>query len=215
MSHWGRLLYKFSYWLMGTPKLHTPHSNMSLPCGCLPGQLKARMVSGSQIASEHMQKSADYAGLEEPHTGAFIILGKANAVRGINRRITRKKMLQYQTGCLELSSLKMGKMKTVMKKTCMKCHIITIINLRITGVSEGQEREKCAESLFRDLMIENFQNSGEVWISKFMKFIGSPHISTPSASPRYNKALKLKTGTSLVVQQLRCHSQCRGPGFDS
>ena len=38
MSHRNRLLYRFSSWLMGTAKLHTPHSNMSLPCDCLPEQ---------------------------------------------------------------------------------------------------------------------------------------------------------------------------------
>ena len=123
-----------------------------------------------QIARERMPKvnqiMQDWKNL---HTGAFIILGKANAVESINRRITQKKML-CSTRQIAWNYLvwKWGKWKQWVKKTCVKCHIITkIINLRITGVSEGQEREKCAESPLRDLMIENSQNSGrglDIWI---------------------------------------------------
>lgn len=47
-----------------------------------------------QVASEHMPKvnqiMQDWKNL---HTGAFIILGKTNAVESINRRITQKKIL--------------------------------------------------------------------------------------------------------------------------
>lgn len=58
MSHWNRLLYQFSSWLMGTAKLHTPHSNMSLPCDCLPEQPWSQecKCESLQIASEHMAK---------------------------------------------------------------------------------------------------------------------------------------------------------------
>lgn len=44
---------------------------------------------------------------------------------------------------------------------------------------EGEEGEKWAENLFRDIINENFTNNGERFdYPKFRKFIGSPEIST-------------------------------------
>ena len=142
------------------------------------------------------------------HTGAFIILGKTNAVQSINRQITQKKILcsTRQIAWNYLSEWKQRKWKQWVKKTCVKCRLITKINLCIIGVSEGQEREKCAETFFRDIMIENFQNSGrslDIWIHEVYRL--PSYINSKCLSKiHYNKALKLKPGTSLVVQQLGC-----------
>ena len=159
------------------------------------------------------RKSTRLCRIGRAYTRAFIILGKTNTVESINRRITQKKIL-CSTRLIAWNSLiwKQGKWKRV-KKTCVKCHIfIKIINLRITGVPEEQEREKCAGTFFRDIMIENFQNWGrglDIWIHEFY---GLPPDINPKCLSKihYNKALKLKTGTSLVIQQLRCRSPNAG-----
>lgn len=49
----------------------------------------------------------------------------------------------------------------------------TKINLRIIAVLEGEQREKEAKSLFKQIMADNFLNLEEIWTSKFMKLIGS------------------------------------------
>lgn len=59
MSHWGHLPCQSPSWPMATSELHTPHPNVSLPCGCLPVHIpegKNGMCESLQMASEHMQK---------------------------------------------------------------------------------------------------------------------------------------------------------------
>lgn len=47
-----------------------------------------------------------------------------------------------------------------MKNVCELQDTSKSNNLWITGVPEGEEREKGAESLFKDIMAENFPNLG-------------------------------------------------------
>ena len=49
--------------------------------------------------------------------------------------------------------------------------IIKSINLRIIEDSEGEEREKKAESLFKEIMAGKFPKLGENLICKFLKVI--------------------------------------------
>ena len=59
MSHWGHLPCQSPSWPMATSELHTPHPNMSLPCGYLSvhnPEGKNGMCESLQMASEHMQK---------------------------------------------------------------------------------------------------------------------------------------------------------------
>ena len=45
-------------------------------------------------------------------------------------------------------------------------------------VTEGEEREKEAESLFKEIMAENFEIWGEICSPKFMKLTGPQTNST-------------------------------------
>ena len=51
-------------------------------------------------------------------------------------------------------------------------------NLCIIGVPEGKESDKGAESLFKEIMAENFPDLGRNWTSKFLKFLGPQSDST-------------------------------------
>ena len=48
----------------------------------------------------------------------------------------------------------------------------------ILGVSETEEKEKGAESLFQEMMTDNSSIWGKIWKSKFRKFISFPKDST-------------------------------------
>lgn len=61
------------------------------------------------------------------------------------------------------------------KRKVKKAYVIydTRINLWIIGVLEGEQREKEANSLFKQIRADNFLNLEEIWMSNFMKHIGS------------------------------------------
>ena len=77
-------------------------------------------------------------------------------------------------------------------------------NLRRIGVSE-EERDKRSESIFKEIMAENFPNLGKIFISEFTELIG--HLKIPIHSNLFPIFLtilsKIKNKDRLLKQQHR------------
>ena len=107
-------------------------------------------------------------------------------------------------------------MKKSKESLCGLQDSIKRINIGIIGVPEGEERDKGAENLFKEVIAENFPTWGKKWASKYTKPNRSPcYLSTKR--PLRHITMKLSKisdkerilRSSLVAQQLRIwHYHC-------
>ena len=74
-------------------------------------------------------------------------------------------------------------------------------NIRVMGIPEGEERERGAESLFKEVIAESFPNQRRNWIYKSMKL--REHLITSIQKD-------FLQWTSLLVQWLRIRLPMQG-----
>ena len=77
-------------------------------------------------------------------------------------------------------------------------------NIHITGVSEGEEREKGPEKIYEEIIVENFPNMGKEIISQVQEAQRVPYRINPRRNmPRHIliKLTKIKHKEKILKQQ--------------
>ena len=100
-----------------------------------------------------------------------------NSLRGINSRRAdwEEWISDLEEKMVDITSPEQNIGKTVGKKKnedIMRNHWdnIKYTNIRITGVPEGEEREKWPEKIFEEITVENFPNMGKKIVNQVSEF---------------------------------------------
>ena len=119
------------------------------------------------------------------------IIEMKNTLEGINSRITKaeERISDLKDRMVEFAAMEENKEKRMTRNEDSLRDLwdnIKCTNIRLTGVPEGEKREKGPEKIFEEIIVENFPNMGKEIVNQVQEAQRLPYRINPKRNmPRH------------------------------